>query len=207
MAEIVNLAVKPRERAGKGAARAARREGLVPGVVYGDKKAPEMINIERPELIRIINRGHFLNSIFEIELGGKKQRVLPRDLQLHPVTDIPLHIDLLRVSKGATVVIEVPVHFTGHGASPGLKRGGVLNVVRHEVEVECPADSIPEQLEIKLDGLDINDSIHISAVTLPPGAKPTITDRDFTIATIAPSSGARSEAAGEGEDEGEAESE
>lgn len=207
MSEIIQLAVTPRERAGKGASRAARRQGLVPGVVYGDKQAPEMIAIERPELIRIINRGHFLNSVFEIELGGKKQRVLPRDLQLHPVTEIPLHIDLLRITKGSTIVIEVPVHFSGHGAAPGLKRGGVLNVVRHEIEVECPADAIPDQIEVNLEGLDINDSVHISAITLPEGVKPTITDRDFTIATIAPSSGARSDAAGEGEGEGGAEGE
>lgn len=193
MADIQNLAVEPRERAGKGSSRAARRAGRIPAVIYGDKKAPEMITIARNELVRLMQRGTFLTSLFEIELDGKKQRVLPRDLQLDPVYDNPLHVDFLRLSKGATVVIEVPVQFTGEDECPGLKRGGVLNVVRHTIECTCPAESIPDRLEVSLIGLEINDSIHISSIAMPEGVEPTIADRDFTVATVVAPSGLKTE--------------
>ncbi len=186
MADIKNIAAEPRERAGKGSARKARREGRVPAVIYGEKKSPELITLAGNELIKLFHRGTFLNTIFDIKLGSAKQRVLPRDIQVHPVTDRPLHVDFLRLGKGTKVVIEVPVHFIDEEDSPGLKRGGVLNIVRHEIECECPADGIPESFTISLDGLDIHDSVHISAVELPEGVVPTVQDRDFTIATIAP---------------------
>jgi large subunit ribosomal protein L25 len=189
MADIQTLAVEPRERAGKGSSRAARRAGRIPAVIYGDKKSPEIITIAHNELVRLMNRGTFLTSLFEIELEGKKQRVLPRDLQLDPVFDNPLHVDFLRLSKGATVVIEVPVNFTDEDECPGLKRGGVLNVVRHTIECTCPAEAIPDRLEVSLAGLEINDSIHISVVTMPEGVEPTIADRDFTVATVVAPSG------------------
>lgn len=201
MSKIQSLAVEPRERAGKGASRAVRREGKVPGVVYGAKEDPELVQVARVPLIKAVQNNPFLSTIFEIEVNGRKQQVLPRDIHFHPVTDEPIHVDFLRLVKGSTIVVEVPVHFTNQEKSPGIKRGGVLNIVRHEVELECPIDAIPEYLEVNLDGLDINDSVHISAVTLPEGVKPTI-ERDFTIATIVAPSGLRSEAASaEGEDE------
>ncbi|MCH8861207.1 MAG: 50S ribosomal protein L25/general stress protein Ctc [Proteobacteria bacterium] len=204
MADIQNLAVEPRERAGKGSSRAARRAGRIPAVVYGDKKAPEMITIARNELVRLMSRGTFLTSLFEIELNGKKQRVLPRDLQLDPVYDKPLHVDFLRLSKGATVVIEVPVQFTGEDECPGLKRGGVLNVVRHTIECTCPAEAIPDRLEVSLVGLEINDSIHISGIAMPEGVEPTIADRDFTVATVVAPSGLKTEEEEAAEAEAEA---
>lgn len=193
MADIQNLAVEPRERAGKGSSRAARRAGRIPAVIYGDKKAPQMITLAQNELVRLMKRGTFLTSLFEIELDGKKQRVLPRDLQLDPVYDNPLHVDFLRLSKGATVVIEVPVQFTGEEECPGLKRGGVLNIVRHTIECTCPAESIPDRLEVSLVGLEINDSIHISSIVMPEGVEPTIADRDFTVATVVAPSGLKTE--------------
>jgi len=180
---IIN--VQLRDRVGKGSARAARREGLVPGVVYGDKRPPQPISITRRELDRQIATGAFFNTLYDLKGTDSDERVLPRDVQFHVVSDVPMHVDFLRVSKDAEIDIAVPVLFTGEDDSPGLRRGGVLNVVRHEIEMHCRADAIPEQIEASLAGLDIGDSLHISAVTLPEGARPTITDRDFTIATIA----------------------
>lgn len=193
MADIENLAVEPRERAGKGSSRAARKAGRIPAVIYGNKQSPEMITIAQNELVRLMNRGTFLTSLFEIELDGKKQRVLPRDLQLDPVYDNPLHVDFLRLGKGATVVIEVPVNFIDEEECPGLKRGGVLNVVRHTIECSCPAEAIPDRLEVSLEGMEINDSVHISQVTMPEGVEPTIADRDFTVATVVAPSGLKTE--------------
>jgi len=144
-----------------------------------------MINIPRNELIKLFNRGGFMTQLFELKLDGKTQKALPRDLQLHPVTDDPMHVDFLRLSAGATVVIEIPVHFLNEEESEGLGRGGVLNVVRHTIECVCPMDNIPEFFEVSLAGLDIGDSVHISEMTLPEGVTPTVTDRDFTVATIA----------------------
>jgi len=193
MSDTLNLPAETRERAGKGASRALRREGRVPAVVYGGKEEPLAIHVEEKLLVKQLGTGHFLNSIVEIEVGGKKLRTLPKDVAFHPVTDRPLHADFLRLSKDSTVHVNVPVLFINEEASPGLKRGGVLNIVRHELELICEADKIPEDIQIDVTGLDIGDSIHISYVKLPQGSTSAITDRDFTIATIIAPSGLRSE--------------
>ena len=181
-AEIVASA---RPRAGKGAARHVRREGKVPGVIYGDNKETQIIAIDDNSLRKVIARGKFLTTVFEINVDGKKSRVIPRDVQLDPVKDFPLHVDFQRIGVGSRLRVNVPVKFINELASPGLKRGGVLNIVRHDVEVTCPADKIPAFFEFDLTGLEIGRSIHISATTLPDGVKTAIKDRDFTIATIA----------------------
>jgi large subunit ribosomal protein L25 len=185
MSEENIINVQLRDRVGKGSARAARREGLVPGVIYGDKQPPQPVSVARRELDRQIASGAFFNTLYDLKTPNGTERVLPRDVQFHVVTDVPLHVDFLRVSKDAEVSIDVPVVFVGEEESPGLRRGGVLNIVRHEIEMHCRADAIPEQIEASLKGLDIGDSLHISAIALPDGVRPTITDRDFTIATIA----------------------
>jgi large subunit ribosomal protein L25 len=195
MSEINKLSAEPRERAGKGAARAARRAGRVPGVIYGAKKDPVMITLDPADLRQEIMGGGFFAKLFDVAVGGGSERVLPRDLQLHPVTDRPIHVDFLRVSRDTRLNVMVPVVFLNEEESPGLKRGGVLNVVRYEVELSCQADAIPPQIEIDLTGREIGDSAHISEVTLPEGVEATITDRDFTIATIAAPSVIREEAA------------
>ena len=205
MSDTLNLPAETRERAGKGASRALRREGRVPAVVYGGKEEPLSIHVEEKLLVKQLGTGHFLNSIVEIEVGGKKLRTLPKDVAFHPVTDRPLHADFLRLSKDSTVHVNVPVLFTNEEASPGLKRGGVLNIVRHELELICEADKIPEDIQIDVTGFDIGESIHISAVTLPKGSTSAITDRDFTIATIIAPSGLRSETGDNAKTEGEAE--
>ena len=193
MSDTLNLPAETRERAGKGASRALRREGRVPAVVYGGNEEPLSIHVEEKLLIKQLSTGHFLNSIVEIEVGGKKLRTLPKDVAFHPVNDRPLHADFLRLSKDSTVHVNVPVMFINEEASPGLKRGGVLNIVRHELELVCDANKIPEDIQIDVTGFDIGDSIHISVVTLPQGSTSAITDRDFTIATIIAPSGLRSE--------------
>jgi large subunit ribosomal protein L25 len=184
MSDSLTLSAQLRDRAGKGASRALRREGRVPAVIYGDKKDPEAIHIAERELSKLLGSGHFMNSIVEVEIDGKKVVTLPKDVAFHPVSDRPLHVDFLRIAKGSTVEVSVPVVFVNEEASPGLKRGGVLNVVRHELELVCDATKIPDQIEVDVTGTDIGDSIHISAVTLPKGSESAITDRDFTIATI-----------------------
>ena len=199
---ITEIEATARPRAGKGAARAVRRAGKVPAVIYGDKKEPQTIALDFPALVKLLNKGGFMSHVFDIKVDGQSNRVLPRDIQFDPVKDLPIHVDFQRVSGDGSIRVSVPVHFLNEETCPGLKRGGVLNVVRHEVEVNCPADEIPEFFEIDLAKVDIGDSLHISAVTLPPGVTPTITDRDFTIATLAGSSSSRSSADGE---EGEAE--
>lgn len=188
----VELKASVRDRVGKGAARELRRQGLVPAVIYGDKKAPLSIAVSYKDTFRKIHDGGFLSHVIEIEVDGAKHRVIPKDYQLEPVRDFLVHVDFLRVGKNSTLTVEVPVHFTNQEQSPGLKKGGVLNVVRHTVEVTAPADSIPEQLVVDLTGVEVGDSIHISAVSLPKGVAPTITDRDFTIATVAAPSALRS---------------
>jgi large subunit ribosomal protein L25 len=193
MSDTLTLPAETREQAGKGASRALRREGRVPAVVYGGKEDPVAIHIEEKLLIKQLGTGHFFNSIVEVEVGGKKLRTLPKDVAFHPVTDRPLHADFLRLSADSTVSVEVPVLFINEAASPGLKRGGVLNIVRHELELICENDKIPEDIQIDVTGLDIGASIHISHVALPAGSKSAITDRDFTIATIVAPSGLRSE--------------
>jgi len=185
MSDVQNLSAELRSRAGKGAARQTRRDGRVPGVIYGNKQPATLISVAPKELTKELRKRAFQATLFDIELAGKKERVLPRDVQFDPVSDAPIHVDFMRVGEHSRVRVDVPVRFLNEGTSPGLKRGGVLNVVRHEIELICSVDAIPRIIEIDLDGLDIGDSIHISMVKLPEGVRPTITDRDFTIASIA----------------------
>lgn len=194
MSDTLTLPAERRERAGKGASRALRREGRIPAVIYGGKEEPTTIHVEEKELVRQLMTGHFMNSIVNIEVGGETIRTLPKDVALHPVTDRPTHADFFRLSKDAKVDVSVPVIFINEEKSPGLKKGGVLNVVRHELELVCAADKIPGEIEIDVTGKDVGDSIHISEVNLPEGSASAITDRDFTIATlVAPSSLKKSE--------------
>jgi large subunit ribosomal protein L25 len=195
MPEIKMLSAEKRARAGKGAARETRRRGRVPGIVYGDGKEPMLISLEPRELGRAVANRGFFATLVELAIDGEKLRTLPRDVQYHPVTDTPLHVDFMRVGAGARVTVTVPVAFTGQEASMGLRRGGILNIVRHGIDLNCPVDAIPDRLTVSLEGLDIGDSVHISAVTIPEGCRPTITERDFTIASIAASSAVREEAA------------
>jgi len=189
MSEAMKLAAVVRERAGKGASRAVRLTGRVPAVIYGNKMAPITIHIPEKELTRQLHTGHFMNSVIEIEIDGKVERTLPRDVQFHPVSDRPIHVDFLRLAANAVIDVAVPVHFVDEEKSPGIKRGGILNIVRHEIELSCPSTAIPDEIKISLAGLDIGDSVHISAVKLPEGVTSVIDDRDFTIATVvAPSS-------------------
>jgi large subunit ribosomal protein L25 len=194
MSEQLTLSAETRERAGKGASRVLRREGRVPAVVYGANEEPLAIHLEEKVLVKALSTGHFMNSVVMIAAGGAPVRTLPKDVQFHPVTDRPLHVDFLRISEHAKVTVAVPIAFTDEDKSKGLKRGGVLNAVRHELELVCDAAEIPEEVEISLAGLDIGDSLHISAVTLPKGTESAITDRDFTIATIVAPSGLKMEA-------------
>lgn len=182
-----------RDRVGKGAARALRREGLVPAVIYGDNKSPLSITVTYKDAMKRIQQGGFLSQVISVEVDGEEHRVIPRDYQLEPVRDFLVHVDFLRVSKTSILTVEVPVHFVNEEDSPGLKRGGVLNVVRHTVEVNATEANLPEFLEVDLSSVETGDSIHISAVNLPEGVTPTITDRDFTIATIAAPSALKSE--------------
>ena len=194
MSDQLTLSAETRERAGKGASRAMRREGRVPAVVYGNKEEPLAIHLEEKALIKAMSGGHFMNSVVMIEHSVGTARTLPKDVQFHPVTDRPLHVDFLRISEHSKVHVNVPIRFTGEEQSRGIKRGGVLNAVRHELELVCDAAEIPDEVEISLAGMNIGDSLHISAVTLPKGVESAITDRDFTIATIVPSSGSVMEA-------------
>ena len=200
MAEAIELKAWTRARTGKGGAREVRREGRVPGIIYGGKDEPQNIALETKEVSKQIQTGHFQSTIFMIDMEGTKVRVIPRDVQLDPVRDFPIHVDFMRLAKDAFVTVDVPVHFLNDTASPGLKRGGVLNIVRHDIPVRCPADGIPESFEIDLTGMEIGDSIHISYLKMPEGVTPTITDRDFTIATIV---GQKAEEAAEGAEETE----
>ena len=184
MSDQLTLSAETRDRAGKGASRELRRQNRVPAVIYGNKQEPELIHVKEKALIKLLMTGHFSNSVVEIELGGKKQITIPKDVAFHPVSDRPTHVDFLRIVKGAKVDIEVPVVFINEDASPGLKRGGVLNIVRHELELICENDKIPDDIQIDVAGFDIGDSIHISHAKLPKGSESKITDRDFTIATI-----------------------
>jgi large subunit ribosomal protein L25 len=201
MTQVHKLTAVVRDRAGKGAARALRRQGLVPGVIYGGKQEPQLVSLVYKDLMKEVETGRFLSTIYQLEVDGQTVQVLPRDVQFEPVRDFAIHVDFLRVAKHAHITVQVPVVFVNEEASPGLKRGGVLNIVRHEVELDCPADDIPEQITIDLAGTDIGQSIHISHVTLPAGCVPTIKDRDFTIATIATPAAGVDEAPAEGEGE------
>ena len=182
MSEALTLPAELRERAGKGASRELRRQGRVPAVIYGGKEEPTAIHIEERVLRRQLGTGHFMNSIVMVEVSGKPVRAIPKDVAMHPVTDRPLHVDFLRLSKDSKIQVAVPVVFVNEEASPGLKKGGVLNVVRHELELVCESDKIPDEIHIDVTGLEVGDSIHISNVTLPGGTESAITDRDFTIA-------------------------
>jgi len=194
MSEQLTLSAETRDRAGKGASRAMRREGRVPAIVYGNKEDPLAIHVEEKALMKMLNTGHFMNSVIMIDAAGAQHRTLPKDVQFHPVTDRPMHVDFLRISEHSKVHVNVPIRFVGEEGSKGLKRGGVLNAVRHELELVCDAAEIPEAIEVDLAGLDIGDSLHISAVRLPQGTESAITDRDFTIATIVAPSGLKMEA-------------
>ena len=184
MAEVTQLPAEARERAGKGASRAIRREGRIPAVIYGDKKDVSMLTMDVRHIAKEYNKGGFFSRLFEVVVDGKPERVLPRDLQLHPVTDAPLHVDFLRLSKGVKIRMNIQVSFINEGISVGLKRGGIINVVRHEIEFMCPPDAIPDSIVVDLEKWDVGDSIHIEDITLPEGITATI-DHNFTIATIA----------------------
>lgn len=187
MASIISFEAEARERTGKGGARALRREGKIPAIIYGGGEEPAKVAVPVKELKRELDtNARFFASLCELVIGGKVTHVLPRDAQLHPVSGIPLHIDFVRAEGGARVTVAIQVRFANEPASPGLKRGGVLNIVRREVELVCPANAIPPELIVDLTGFDIGESIHISHVKLPEGVHPTITDRDFTLASIVP---------------------
>ena len=204
MSDQLTLSAETRDRAGKGASRELRRQNRVPAVIYGNNQEPELIHVEEKALVKLLMTGHFSNSVVELDLGGKKQITIPKDVAFHPVSDRPIHVDFLRIVKGAKVDVQVPVLFVNEDASPGLKRGGVLNIVRHELELICDNDKIPDDIQIDVSGFDIGDSIHISHVKLPQGSDSKITDRDFTIATIVAPSALKS-SDGDTTVEGEAE--
>lgn len=185
MAQVSEIKAAGRPRSGQGGARAVRREGRVPAVLYGDGKDPQNLSLDSKELVLLIGKGKFLSTVFSLNIDGSKVRAIPREVQLDPVKDRPIHIDFQRVGPGASIRVNVPVRFVNEALSPGLKRGGVLNVVRHQVEVTAPADAIPDYFEFNLEGLEIGRSIHISATKMPEGVRPTILNRDFTVATVA----------------------
>ena len=214
MSEQDQLSALAREPSGKGGARAVRRDGRVPAVIYGGKEPPITVSLPYKETNLRINQGGFLTNVLTLDVDGTAIQVIPREFQRDPVRDEPLHIDFLRITKDSVLTVEIPVNFINEEESPGIKRGGVLNIVRHAVEVTCPPDDIPDSIVCDLTGLDLGDSIHISSVVLPDRVEPTIRDRDFTIATIAAPAGlkeedetaeeAEVEGEGEGETEGEA---
>jgi large subunit ribosomal protein L25 len=193
MSEQLTLPAEARERAGKGASRALRREGRVPAVVYGEKQEPLSIHVEEKLLYKMLLTGHFMNSVVMIDFAGKPHRTLPKAVDFHPVSSRPIHVDFLRIGEHTKVTVAVPVRFDNEEESPGLKRGGVLNVVQHELELVCDAASIPNEIHISLEGLEIGDSIHISEVSLPDGVTPAIDDRDFTVATVVAPSAIKAE--------------
>jgi large subunit ribosomal protein L25 len=204
MSDQLTLSAEARDGVGKGASRHLRRQGRIPAVIYGNNEAPTGIHLEEKMLMKALMTGHFMNSIIMIEVGGQDVRTLPKDVQFHPVSERPLHADFLRIGEHSEVHVNVPVHFIDQDLSPAIKRGAVLNIVRHELELVCDAAVIPDEITVSLKGLEVGDSIHISAVTLPAGAKSAITDRDFTIATIIAPSGMKSsgaDAAADGEAE------
>lgn len=198
MSQTYELKAEARDKVGKGSAREVRRQGKVPAVIYGDKQSPLPIALSYKDVYYKIHGGGFLTTVATIDVDGKKIQVLPKDYHLDPVRDFPTHVDFLRIGKDTVVRVEVPVHFVNQDKSPGIKRGGVLNIVRHEVEFQCPANAIPEFITVDLEGTEIGDSLHISAVKLPEGVRPVIRDRDFTIATVAGSSAMKPEPVDEG---------
>jgi large subunit ribosomal protein L25 len=184
MSEQLTLSAETRDRAGKGASREMRRQGRVPAVIYGQKQEPLPIHVEEKALVRMLQTGHFMNSIVMIDTGGTPTRTLPKDVQFHPVTDRPLHVDFLRISEHSKVHVNVPIRFVNDEESPGLKRGGVLNAVLHDLELVCDASKIPDDIVIDLTGLDIGDSVHLDAIRIPEGCAPATEDLSQTIATI-----------------------
>ena len=196
----VVLDVVVREETGTGNARQARRDGVVPGVIYGGGKDAISIGVKFNEVLKAINSGNFLSNMVELNHDGKPQKVITKDVQFHPVTDMPLHLDFYRVTEKTIIDVNVGATFVGEDKSPGMKRGGALNVVRYNIEVKCPAGAIPDTIEVDISGLDIGDAIHLSEVTLPKGVTPGITDRDVTIATIVAS---RTSKTTDDDDEGE----
>ena len=183
MSEVKELKALARDRVGKGAARALRRDGQIPAVIYGGGAPPSAIALGANQMRQLIFAGHFLTTLFEVDVDGTKTRVIPRDYHLDPVKDLPLHVDFLRVKAGQMLTVEVPVHFLNGETSPGIKAGGVLNVVRHAIELEVPADAIPDAVEVDLASVEVGESIHVSAIRLPAGANLTI-DRDFVVRNI-----------------------
>jgi large subunit ribosomal protein L25 len=196
MSEQLTLPAEQRERAGKGASRELRRTGRVPAVIYGDKKTPLSVHVDEKTLAKALSTGHFMNTVVMIDAAGTKHRTLPKDVQFHPVSSRPIHVDFLRIGEHSTVTVAIPVRFDNEEDSPGLKRGGVLNIVRHDVELMAPADHIPEELVVDLTGLEIGDTIRISSITLPAGVESAI-DRDVVVATVAGSSAQESDDAAE----------
>lgn len=205
MSDTLTLSAEARDRAGKGASRALRREGRVPAVIYGNNEEPQLVHVEEKILNKLLGTGFFLNSVVMLEVGGKTIRTLPKDVAFHPVTERPLHADFLRVSAHSKVNVNVPVRFINEELAPGLKRGGVLNVVRHELEMICDAASIPDEIIVDMTGFDVGEAVHFSQVTLPKGTESVITDRDFTIATIVAPSALKSSEGDTSKEEGEAE--
>ncbi|MFQ5971903.1 MAG: 50S ribosomal protein L25/general stress protein Ctc [Alphaproteobacteria bacterium] len=195
MADVTLLSAEQRVQVGKGAARAARRAGLLPGVIYGAKKPPIAVVIEPKALLAEWAKPGFFGHLFDIEVDGAKHRVLCREVQQAPISDRPIHVDFLRVGAATRIDVEVPVTFINEEDSPGLRRGGLVNVVRRTIELNSRADSIPSEIVIDLAGREIGDSIHISHISLPEGVKPTVSDRDFTVATIVAPSAVAAEAA------------
>jgi len=194
MPEVISLSAEPRASVGKGAARATRRAGRVPGIIYGDGKESVPISFEPRELSRAVNRAGFFATIVDVSVDGAVHRTLAREVQYHPVNDTALHVDLMRVGAGAQVHVSVPVSFVNHDQSPGLRRGGILNIVRHSVDIVCAVDAIPDRITVYLGGLEIGDSIHADALAMPEGVRAVIGSRDTTIASIAASSAVREEA-------------
>lgn len=187
MSDQLTLSAEARTSTGKGASRLLRREGRVPCVIYGASEAPTGIHVEEKALMRVLHTGHFMNSVVMVEVGGQQVRTLPKDVSFHPVTDRPMHADFLRISEHTKVTVNVPVHFVNEDASPGLERGGVLNIVMHDLELTCDASEIPDQILIDLTGRDVGESIHISDVTLPNGAVSSLGDTDTIATIVAPS--------------------
>ena len=201
MSDVTHVSANLRDRVGKGSARAARRAGMVPAVIYGDKQPALGIELEARVIRKIIHEPGIFSRLLNIDVDGKSITVLTRDIQFHPVSDEALHFDFLRVSKSSTVAVAIGVEFINDDKCPGLRIGGVLNVVRHEVELNCPADAIPEKITVDLEGIKVGDSIHISSIELPEGVTPTISDRDFTVATLqSPGGGVKNEDEDEAED-------
>jgi large subunit ribosomal protein L25 len=193
MAQVQELKVEARTGTGKGPAYQARQKGLIPAVVYGGKAEPENVNIDGHALFLKISAGHFLTTLLTLDIAGRKTRVIPRDVQIDPVTDFPVHVDFMRLGEGATIRLAIPVRFKGQETSPGLKKGGVLNIVRHEIGLICPAETIPNTVDVDVSGLDINESIHIASLNLPEGVKPVIRDRNFTICSVVAPTSVREE--------------